>query len=79
MVQSLEAEDLFVLSKSCYREVKIVTKMDAADSSMESNGAIEFGWEDDRPLSGRRKKKERELKKKSKPGTFGLTNLFIHL
>lgn len=53
--------------------------MDAADSSMESNGAIEFGWEDDRPLSGRRKKKERELKKKSKPGTFGLTNLFIHL
>lgn len=55
-----------------------MTKMNAVDSSLESSGAVEFGWEDDRPLSGRRKKKERELKKKSKPGTFGFSNLSIH-
>ena len=32
---------------------------------------VDFGWEDDTPMSGRRQKKEREQKRKLKPGSFG--------
>jgi hypothetical protein len=32
---------------------------------------VEFGWDDDRPVAGRRKAQLRKLKKKAKPGTFG--------
>ena len=32
---------------------------------------VDFGWEDDAPVSGRRQKKEREQKRKLKPGSFG--------
>ena len=32
---------------------------------------VDFGWEDDTPMSGRRLKKEREQKRKLKPGSFG--------
>ena len=32
---------------------------------------VDFGWEDDAPLGGRRLKQEREKKRKLKPGSFG--------
>ncbi len=42
---------------------------DAGPSAAEQT--VEFGWEDDTPLGGRRLKKEREKKRKFKPGSFG--------
>ena len=36
-----------------------------------ANGTLELGWEDERPISGRRKSKQQKLKKKLKPGSFG--------
>lgn len=33
--------------------------------------AVEFGWEDERKVTGRRKKQLNALKRKTKPGTFG--------
>lgn len=32
---------------------------------------LDFGWEDDKPLSGRRAAKERAKRRKVKPGSFG--------
>lgn len=34
-----------------------------------AEGAVEFGWDDERKLGGRRRKAE--AKKKAKPGSFG--------
>ena len=42
---------------------------DAGPSAAEQT--VEFGWEDDTPMGGRRLKKEREKKRKFKPGSFG--------
>ena len=42
---------------------------DAGPSAPEQT--VEFGWEDDTPMGGRRLKKEREKKRKLKPGSFG--------
>lgn len=40
----------------------------------EAGDTVDFGWQDgddDKPLSGRRKKAMQAAKKKAKPGTFG--------
>jgi len=47
----------------------------------EAGDIVDFGWQDedeDKPLSGRRKKAMKEAKKKAKPGTFGKILKFIY-
>jgi hypothetical protein len=39
------------------------------DPGAGADAAVEFGWDDDRKLSGRRRKAE--AKRKAKPGSFG--------
>lgn len=45
----------------------------------ESRGGdtVDFGWDDTKKLSGRRKKAQQAAKKKAKPGSFG-TSLSLH-
>lgn len=40
---------------------------------------VDFGWEDDAPVSGRRLKREREQKRKLKPGSFGERRLCLFI
>eukprot|EP00803_Ostreobium_quekettii_P005085 evm.model.scf_2506.1 EVM.evm.TU.scf_2506.1 scf_2506:380-9034(+) len=44
---------------------------DAAAAFPTAEATLEFGWEDTRPLSGRRRAIRKERRQKSKPGTFG--------
>lgn len=37
----------------------------------DSKAAVEFGWEDKRPLTGRRLKAAKDKQKKAKSGSFG--------
>ena len=41
------------------------------DFPTESAAAVEFGWEDKRPLAGRRLKAAKDKQKKAKSGSFG--------
>lgn len=42
---------------------------DEFPSAAPAEGAVDFGWDDERKLGGRRRKAE--AKKKAKPGSFG--------
>ena len=44
---------------------------DGTGPPLAAEQTVDFGWEDDTPVSGRRQKKEREQKRKLKPGSFG--------
>ena len=39
---------------------------------------VEFGWQDDKPVSGRRKAQEKQ-KRKIKPGSFGIYQCFLQV
>lgn len=41
------------------------------DFPTENAAAVEFGWEDKRPLAGRRLKAAKDKQKKAKSGSFG--------
>lgn len=43
-----------------------------ADFPTEDAAAVEFGWEDKRPLTGRRLKAAKDKQKKAKSGSFGM-------
>lgn len=47
-------------------------------NDQETDKTIEFGWEDEKPLSGRRAAKERAKKRKMKPGSFGTLSYEPH-
>lgn len=38
----------------------------------DDDDVVEFGWQDERKISGRRKKAQQAAKKKAKPGSFGM-------
>jgi len=44
---------------------------DDADFPEAGGEVVEFGWQDERKLTGRRKKAAQAAKKKTKAGTFG--------
>lgn len=41
------------------------------------DGFVNFGWEDDKPLAGRRKAAEKAKQKKARPGSFGMSPLHL--
>ena len=43
-----------------------------ADFPAEDAAAVDFGWEDKRPLAGRRLKAAKDKQKKAKSGSFGM-------
>ncbi len=43
----------------------------AQDFPVDNDAAVEFGWEDKRPLTGRRLKAAKDKQKKAKSGSFG--------
>ena len=43
------------------------------DTTNGSAAAVDFGWEDKRPLTGRRLKAAKDKQKKAKSGSFGKT------
>ncbi|KAK9809034.1 hypothetical protein WJX72_008211 [[Myrmecia] bisecta] len=51
-------------------DVEEVPTRPAAFPEAGIDDVVEFGWDDQRPLTGRRKKAEKEKKKKLKPGSF---------
>ena len=74
---SLSFLDTFLLRAPCLWSIQVSCER---RGSMEAGGpdytgpaeqTVDFGWEDDTPMSGRRQKKEREQKRKLKPGSFG--------
>ena len=49
--------------------------LEAGEDSLEdSAAAVEFGWEDKRPLTGRRLKAAKDKQKKAKSGSFGASS-----
>lgn len=46
------------------------------DFPADREAAVEFGWEDKRPLTGRRLKAAKDKQKKAKSGSFGERRLF---
>ena len=55
-------------------EVSEEAQTDAENEQAFPTQTVDFGWQDAVPLTGRRKAKEKALKKKLKPGSFGMCN-----